>query len=392
MSRFATGMPTFTFTNQGPAYDAFGDTTTGWTGYLLSVQADPGDAIQLLDLGTSSSSTNGFFGTLLQDWWPGKKIATPTPVGVSATDTNGSFDGTDTHLLVTSRVDMTAPFENSDLVHPVGAPPNDASDQWGTGDYLHGEFAIASANQLNVQPLAYLVVHNGTTGSFSLDVVERSGVSGHIQSSFGSPAALTVVPVSSGPPVGFGLQSTTATGTTFSPNGPKANAINIVSDGHGRYSPGFATGVDVITSPGGNGGNGFSFIGYVEISADPGSVGATQSIALELTNHGFPFESSGAQIQSIIDRINANSLGITASLMPASLASQYPDYNALLTVPTPSADEYFGWDFNYPTFFEVGLGDVAAGISVPEPASASALALFATAALARRNKRRRLPR
>jgi len=69
------------------------------------------------------------------------------------------------------------------------------------------------------------------------------------------------------------------------------------------------------------------------------------------------------------------------------LQAQYPGFNVLLTVPTPSADEYLGWDFNYPTFFEVGLGDVAAGI-VPEPTSLALLALPIAPILVRRPRRR----
>jgi hypothetical protein len=142
-----------------------------------------------------------------------------------------------------------------------------------------------------------------------------------------------------------------------------------------------------------NGAHGWTFNGYVEISADSSvGVGSPQYIALCLTNHGGPIGTTGAFTQAIVDGINSDSVGVTASLMPAALQAQYPDYNVLLTVPTPSVDEYLGWNFEGTTLplAEIGVGDVAAGIAVPEPASIGALMLGALLLLPRRRPQSRV--
>src|SRR4051812_45863930 len=95
--------PSLIITNQGPATDNAGHTTTGWTGFLLTLKADPGKEIGAVDIGQFTSSINGIFATMLQDWTPSKGGATPTPVGSSTTDTNGALDGTDSHVLVIDR-------------------------------------------------------------------------------------------------------------------------------------------------------------------------------------------------------------------------------------------------------------------------------------------------
>src|SRR4051794_12728588 len=64
----ASASPSLVITNQGPATDFAGHTTTGWTGFLLTLNADAGQVIAAVDLGLNSTSTNGIFGLLLQDW------------------------------------------------------------------------------------------------------------------------------------------------------------------------------------------------------------------------------------------------------------------------------------------------------------------------------------
>jgi hypothetical protein len=384
MPHTASAAPTISVTNQGTARDSIGHTATGWTGYLLTVTADPGQTVTALDFGSSTASTNGIFGPLLQNYWNSKASNIgQTPLshdqnGQGPDLVNGGSGGLDSHFLgdASQLAIVNSPFENSDHINPGnGVPANDASnsDFYGTGSFLHGVYGIPGAIQRNSFPTAYLVLRNGTGVNFSFDVAEQSG-SSHVQSGvIGTPPVITVTPVASGVPSGFGSRSTTATGTVFTPSAPKANAINLVSDGHGGLSQGFATNVD---------GDGFSFLGYLEITADAASVGAPQYIALELTNHGFAFDPN--RMQSTINLINSYNVGVTASAMSPALQAQYPGYNVLLTVPTPAADEYLAWNFNPPTFFEVGLGDVAAGIAIPEPTSTGLLTVVATATLLRR--------
>jgi hypothetical protein len=182
-------------TNQGTAHDSFGDVTPGYTGFVLTAQADPGQLINVFDIGQFSNSTNGIFGPMLQDWIPRKTGVAPTPVGATPSDTNGGPDGTDSHcLVVANRVEISAPFEDSDNIHPAGAPPNDAGDSWGTGSYMHGLFGIAGTAEVNSQPLAYVVLKNGATGTFSLDVIETGSagqVTQHINGQFGTTGQIT---------------------------------------------------------------------------------------------------------------------------------------------------------------------------------------------------------
>jgi hypothetical protein len=181
---------TLTVTNQGAAHDAAGNTTTGWTGFLLTLHADSGQVIGAVDMGDSTSSSKGIFGSFLQSWTNDSGDLIPTPFSAQNTNTNGAALGTDTHVLTQNRLDVTAPFENSDKVHPSGAPANTSSKIWGTGTYLHGVYGITGTSAANSVPLAYIVLKNGTTGSYSLDVAESvpnhvaTGI--HISNTFGS--------------------------------------------------------------------------------------------------------------------------------------------------------------------------------------------------------------
>jgi len=149
------------------------------------------------------------------------------------------------------------------------------------------------------------VLQNSTSASFSFDVVEANGGTFHIGTGVvGAPSTLLVRSAASGPPVGFGSQSTTATGTIFTPVSPKADAINLNWNGTGGFAPGFATNVDGNVGISHNG-NGFSFLGYMEVRADAAVVGSPQYIALELTNHGSPFDPNS--MQPIIDTVRFSS-------------------------------------------------------------------------------------
>lgn len=164
---------TASVTNLGPATDSFGNSTAGWTGYLITVTADAGKVITAIDLGTSAAASNGIFATLLQEW-TGSGGSTPTPIGTAADQVNGSGLGTDSHLLPQNRLDFTAAFEDNDRVNPTGAPVNTVNRQWGTGSYLHGVFGIPSPNQTNSMTLAYVVSKDGTAGSYAVEVAEAT--------------------------------------------------------------------------------------------------------------------------------------------------------------------------------------------------------------------------
>jgi hypothetical protein len=171
----ANGAISFSVTNQGVAHDNFGHTATGWSGFLLTFIADPGDVINGVDLGAFATlGTNGIFGHLLQNWLPTGKGPIPTPVEAA---TNGGDYGIDTHIVVTTgRLDAPAPFEDGDLVNPDnGVPANDSSNQYGTGSYLRAYFGVTAAAQGHSLPVAYVVLKDGTQATFSAQVSETSG-------------------------------------------------------------------------------------------------------------------------------------------------------------------------------------------------------------------------
>ncbi|HSV16389.1 MAG TPA: Calx-beta domain-containing protein, partial [Tepidisphaeraceae bacterium] len=160
-------------TNMGPAHDNVGDSTTGWTGFLLTLHADPGDLISAVDYGQTSTSTRGIFGQLLQDWSPSKGGPLASPVGATANDTNGGTNGTDSHILLLNRGPTVADaFEDSDVTQPAGAPTSGAQDIWGTGTYMHGVFGIPGASQANVLPFAYVVLNDSSIGSYEVQMAE----------------------------------------------------------------------------------------------------------------------------------------------------------------------------------------------------------------------------
>jgi hypothetical protein len=158
-----------TATSQGPAHDSRGHTTTGWTGFLLTVTADAGQVVSGIDMGQNTASANGIFGAMLQSWNPNGGDTLPSPTG---TATNGGTAGCDSHVLIpdSNRLDLFSPFEDNNGVDPAGAPADDTGHLWGTGTYLHGVSGITGGT--NSMSLAYVVLKDGTTGSFSIDVAE----------------------------------------------------------------------------------------------------------------------------------------------------------------------------------------------------------------------------
>jgi hypothetical protein len=101
-------------------------------------------------------------------------------------------------------------------------------------------FDIQFPQQQNSQPLAYVVATGDSGIRFSGDVTEGAGTFHLAQNVLGPSISLT--PAAAGPPVGYGSQFTSA-GAVFTPNNPKADAVNLVSDGHGGLAPGFANSI-----------------------------------------------------------------------------------------------------------------------------------------------------
>lgn len=373
---------TFTVTNQGTAFDNFGQTATGYTGLLLTLVADPGNVISAIDIGQTSTSTNGIFGPLLQDWVPTKTGFNPTPVSSSQ---NGGPLGIDTHVVVASgRVDVTAPFEDSNNINPGGGvPPNIAGgsgQSFGTGTFLRGVFGIVGASQLASQPVAYVVLKNGTSATFNIAASESIGGSFQLTGTITAPGGVALNKIvqltaaSGGAPTTFGNKLTQGAGVdkaTFNPNNGDSKIT--VTGSNGSYIPGFANNINS-----GAGQNKF----YVEAAGfNPAS--DPEVYAYNILVGGVA--PTAGQITTIINDINANSTGVVASNVTGAFAALFPGYDILLTSTTNSADQFLAADFTAETNVAgVTVTDVAA---VPEPASAAGVILGAAGLLLGRRKR-----
>jgi len=404
----------------GVAHDSFGDTAAGYTGYLITVSVDTGDIVAAVDMGSAANSPNGIFGTLLQDWATATKKGvttfTPTPVGSTANDTNGSSTGTDSHLLIlgANRADVTSPFEDNPNAttpvppSPVGAPPQDASDTWGNGTYLHGVFGVSGGS--NTMNLAYVVMPTGSKGSFQIDVSEIPAAGGAT-----SDKVVTGSIGSGGSPI-ISLTATSAAGVSQAafvgvdnPNSPTAGAINVVSTGTGFVRGelnGIAAGVGSKA-----GVTEVKFENAAGTAVDPGIEYIGLNVADGLNGQGSTQFNS--DIDALIADINSATLGLGAnsaySLRSGGTITNAPaaeqiaalglnagksgaaQYDIIVGVPTSAAtglgDSFLGLNLANDAALPAGLEvtDIAA---VPEPATAAGLLIGASGLLLGRRKRK----
>lgn len=390
----AFAAPTLTFQNLGTTKTAT-VTTTGWTSFLISVTADSGQVITAADLGSTTAPANGIFGQLLQKWnYTNNPGDTPTPTGTQA---NNGIDNSsaDSHFLLVAgqtTAPVGTPTEDNDLSHPVGAPPSNANNQYGLGTFIHAVTGYSSP-QTNTQPLAYIVLKDGTTGSINMDVAEAvsgfPGVGFHLTGSFsagGGPVTNKIVSltaVSGGAPTTYGNKLTNGAGVdkaTFNPNAPVADSINVVGS-NGSYIKGQANNIN-------NGAGQSKF--YVQASGF--SPATDQEIyALNLTSGGT--DTTPAQETTIANEINASQAGVAVNAVPfasapASLQALFPGYDVFLTTTgSPSSPMFLGLDTTSISAAvpSVLVTDVAA---VPEPASAAGVLLGAAGLLLGRRKRK----
>jgi len=393
---------TFSVTNTGVAHDAFNRTATGWTGFLLTFTADAGDKITAVDFGGDTTSTNGIFGSLLQDYLAATKannnFQTPLTPNQNGQGGSGDVGGIDSHFLgQTSQFAITtSPFEDSNHVNPGnGVPANDASNSqfYGTGTYLHGVYGVQGAFQKNAYPTAYIVLKDGTSATFKSSVAEAGGtfqIAGSI-GPVGSSTTSVVNKMVSLTPVGsvpttYGSKLTNGAGAnkaTFNPNAPVADAINVTGPGSGSYVPGFANNI--------NSGAGQNLF-FVQVSGfNPGT--DQEVYALDLTKTG-GVDTTPADEVIIAGELNGSQAagGIPVNAVsfanaPASLQALFPTYDIfLLTTGNPATTATnLGLDLSG----ETGVGglNVTNVAAVPEPASAAGILLGATGLLLGRRKR-----
>jgi hypothetical protein len=237
----------------------------------------------------------------------------------------------------------------------ASTPPTYKSQIVTTGD--------AQGDTLNLLPTLVVNVTGGTTSS--------------------SNKIISLTPASGG--TVYGTKLTNGTGTnqaTFNPNSPVANNINVTYLGTpGSYIPGFANNINNSDSAGTAGAatdtaeaTGFN-AGDLEVYALKLDVGTTRP--------------SASQDSSIAAAINANSTGVTASVLAGGpFASEFPGYDIALTSAGnlgSSTDNLLAFDFSQETAVPgVTVTDIAA---VPEPATAAGVLLGASGLLLGRRKR-----
>jgi hypothetical protein len=382
-------VPTITVTSEGTPQDNLDDAASGYTAYLLTATADPGQVLGGFDIGQNTESLHGIFGAMLQNWQPGDNgPASPTPFSLSQ---NGQRLGLDSHLLISPSVSTVigSPREDSNGTNPLGATTNDTTATYGTGTYLREVFGINGANQANSLPLAYVVCPNAVTPTYRIAVSEA--VPGNkftgfeLVSNTAPPAVphhIVALTNSQGPPDSYGTIVTNGTGpSTATFTSVDGGGLLKVLGKNGGYVPVFANNID--TGAGQSGGyfqiEGFNPVSDSEVYALNVNVGGANP--------------TPAQVAQLVSDINGDNIGVTASILAGGpYASSFPGYDIALSsnLASYSTVEYLGFDFTQDTNVPgVVLTDLGV---VPESASADVVLTLATAACAASATRRRRDR
>ncbi|HSV15504.1 MAG TPA: hypothetical protein VLI90_14685 [Tepidisphaeraceae bacterium] len=355
--------PTLSFTDEGVAHDLFGDTAVGYTGWLLTVTADPGHTMDAVDLGPNTASKFGIFGSLLQDWVPGKKFTTPTPV---LADQNGGAYGIDTHVLGAGLVSLIGtPVEDNNRLVPAGSGlNNDPSDAFGTGSYLRANITF-NAPATGSVPLAYLVLPSGASPVYSMEIHEDGGVF-DLQSIIPPPIT----------PAHNIVWRNNYPGGEPSSYGTNYQFTFITHNDNGTYSPGLLN----LPPIGGQYPSEFYMVGHGFSASNPQEVWA-----LNLKVNGV--DPTAAQALQIVNDINHDNVGVTATLVSGAYAGLFPGYDVLLYSSGNGTDEWLAIDFSRETSVSgVTVANVA--VTVPEPTAIAPIVIAtALAAVARRDRK-----
>ena len=384
--RTVVAAPTVNITNEGTA-EVDGTLLPGYTAYVLTVTADTGQLVAAINAGTSPA-TDGFFGTFLQDYVPGRSAGNGTPTPIEAGYLNNSDFGTDTHFLVAAgnMAVGSTPTENSNQSASSAGLTNTSADDYGLGTLLTGAFGLTSAAQANALQVAYFVVPNGSSARYNIAVVENvtpGSVSNNTFQLTGNIVSAPIVSLTAGttvPSATTAFTPLTTANTTFSPATPVANSINVAGR-NGSYTPGFAN----VNTTGG------IATGYVETSGfSPAS--DTEVYAIKLDQNGTALSPTDAQVQTIVNDINAFSAsdGVVASRVAdsstLSRAGNFGTYDILLTSNnTVAAQDILTFNFaNDPNVAGLTVTNIAA---IPEPASLAIVTAGAVGLLTVRRRR-----
>ncbi len=201
---------TLTIDNQGTPNDGNGHTLPGYTAYELTISTNNvagGWVNGVIDFGGEQfDPRSGFSGPLVVQSVSktAKGVTTTTPI-LYDTATNAQpnagtyFSALGSHFLDNQPANVAAgPDAFGTITGTLSSTPSDSGYSLGTTNTMVGATGYYLANQIAVQPWAYLVIPNGQTVSFNAqDVIENAaGTQDTINFSGTIPSAATPEPAS----------------------------------------------------------------------------------------------------------------------------------------------------------------------------------------------------